>query len=327
MKLRFITTTAVASLFLLSSCLKKTDRLGFISDKGSIISEIATHNEEDPLFLSLSSVPPVETVDLLKVAVHNAKNLPSGDIKIKLALDPTLITAYNDDNMLTGTPDALVPLPFTAYTLGDPTLEITIPKGAYGEHIVTATITKAALDLTKTYAIGFKIVSVSEGQISDLAHSFMVVIGVKNPYDGVYSVVSGKVQRYTAPGTPEDASSPNFLLSGLLGPTNPDVYLVTVGATSVAFTNAAYTGVGLTWSGPMTGVAGIGGLKAVVDPATNLVTMSATEAPGGLTLTNWAGHTNSYNPATKTFTLAFRWNPTSTTREYEVVLKYKGARP
>src|SRR4029079_9580828 len=110
-----IITTAAASVLVLSSCLKKTDRLGFLDDKGSIVSEIATHNEGDPLFLSLSSVPPVETVDLFKVAVHNAKNLASGDIKIKLQLEPQLAVDYNIDNGLHG-PDSIISLPFNAYT-------------------------------------------------------------------------------------------------------------------------------------------------------------------------------------------------------------------
>lgn len=196
MKLRSIITTAAASVFILSSCLKKTDRLGFTNDKGSILSEIATHNEHDPLFVSVEPLPAVETVDLLKVAFHNAKNLPSGDIKIKLALKPSLITDYNTAN---GT--AFLPLPFAAYTLSDPTLEVTIPKGTYGEKQLKITITKAALSLTQTYALGFTIQSVSEGVISTIAKDFLFVVGVKNKYDGVYAVT----------GTFLDVTNANFV--------------------------------------------------------------------------------------------------------------------
>lgn len=314
MKLRSLITIALASVVFLSSCLKKTDRLGFINDKGSIVSEIATANEANPVFAAVSTVPAVETIDVIKVAFHNAKNLPSGDIKIKLVLDPTIITDYNTAN---GT--NYVPLPFAAYSLSDPTLEITIPKGTYGIHTLQATITKSALNLTQTYALGFKIQSVSEGVISDLASSELFVLGVKNIYDGIYSVVSGFVQRYTAPGVPSDPD----VLNGPLGPANPDVYLVTASATASTTTSSTYAGVGVTWANGG-GVGGIDGLKVTVDPATNLVTMSSVLAPS---LTNWAGHTNDYNPATKTFRLAFRWNPTANVREYQVVLKYKAPRP
>ena len=36
--------------------------------------------------------------------------------------------------------------------------------------------------------------------------------------------------------------------------------------------------------------------------------------------------TDHYNPATKTFYLNFRWNPTANRREYSVTIKYKGPR-
>lgn len=196
MKLRSIITTAAASVLILSSCLKKTDRLGFLGDKGSIVSEIATHNEADPLFVSVEPLPAVETVDLLKLAFHNAKNLPSGDIKIKLALKPSLITDYNTAN---GT--AFLPLPFTSYTLSDPTLEVTIPKGTYGEHQMKITVTKSGLSLTETYALGFTIQTVSEGVISDIAKNFLFIIGVKNKYDG----------QYTVTGTFLDVTNANFV--------------------------------------------------------------------------------------------------------------------
>jgi hypothetical protein len=68
-------------------------------------------------------------------------------------------------------------------------------------------------------------------------------------------------------------------------------------------------------------VAGINGLSIAIDPVTNLVTMASTQ---NLTLTNWAGHENKYDPVTQTFYLAFRWNPLANVREYEIVLKYKG---
>ena len=77
----------------------------------------------------------------------------------------------------------------------------------------------------------------------------------------------------------------------------------------------------LKWAYPNGSVAGINGLSISIDPVTNLVTMSSA---ANATLTNWAGHENKYDPITKTFYLAFRWNPAANVREYEIVLKYKG---
>jgi hypothetical protein len=195
MKLKLIIAT-ISSAVLLSSCLKNTDRFGFDGDKGAIVSEIASVNIADPLFVSVEPLPATETLDLLKVAFHNGKNKPSGDITVKLALKPSLIDDYNTAN---GT--AFLPMPLTSYTLSDPTLQVTLPKGTYGEHQMTITVNKTALSLTQTYALGFTITSVSEGVISDLAKDFLFIIGVKNKYDGQYKVT----------GTMTDVTNANFV--------------------------------------------------------------------------------------------------------------------
>jgi hypothetical protein len=70
-------------------------------------------------------------------------------------------------------------------------------------------------------------------------------------------------------------------------------------------------------------VAGVDGIRVTVDPVTNLTTSLSL---GNATFGNWAGNPNFYDPATKTFNLAFRWNPTAATREYLVVMKFKAPR-
>jgi hypothetical protein len=138
-------------------------------------------------------------------------------------------------------------------------------------------------------------------------------MNAKNPYDGMYKVIGGQVQRYTAPGAPEVGGSLNGPLAG-----NQDVTLTTIDANTVEIT-------GLQWAkGSGSGVAGIDNLRATVDPVTNLVTMRSL---GNATLTNWSGKVNRYDPATKTFNLAFDWNQTANRREYEIVLKYDRPRP
>jgi hypothetical protein len=188
---------------------------------------------------------------------------------------------------------------------------ITMNPGEFAKPILITIPNATVLDPSTLYGLGFTITTAdANGKISAVK-TVVIEIGAKNAYDGIYSYVSGLVTRYTAPGAPAGDA-----LSGPLNSANPDVTMSTVGAYTVEIT-------GQTWSGGTSGIAGIDNLRATVDPSTNLVNMIAL---GNGTLTNWAGHTNSYNPTTKTFTLAYRWNPTANVREYEVVYKYKGPR-
>ncbi|MFI5130972.1 MAG: DUF1735 domain-containing protein [Chitinophagales bacterium] len=308
--------TGISFLFVsvalaLASCVKKDDMYDETTSETNRKQIVQLYGADEEInLLALNLVPAVEDIVLIEVVRYpNSAADANQPLTIKLNKTTAPIDDYNTAN---GT--NYIELPLASYTLGSDISSLTF---APGESIkqVKINLKKDQLDLSKQYAIGFTITDVGTGAVlNDDMKTVLYAIGLKNAYDGVYSYVSGLVTRYTAPGVPA-----NDAFSGPLGPQNPDVEMVTLAAYSVGIE-------GLTWSGGTTGVGGIGGLKAVVDPATNLVTMSATEAPGGLTLTNWAGHVNKYDPATKTFTLAFRWNPTSTTREYEVVFKYKGPR-
>lgn len=192
--------------------------------------------------------------------------------------------------------------------------------GEFAKEILITIPNATLFNPSALYGLGFTIQSVTSGtgKIS-VAKSTVVEVGAKNQYDGIYSVESGLVTRYTAPGVPAgDAISGN--LAG-----NPDVHLITVGSNIVAIPPVSTVG-GLYWADAATNnsmVAGIDGVTVTVDQSTNLVTV---RSAGNATLANWAGKVNNYVPSTKTFNLAFRWNPTANVREYEVVLKYKKAR-
>jgi hypothetical protein len=122
----------------------------------------------------------------------------------------------------------------------------------------------------------------------------------------------------------------------------------TSGANSVSIPVAGQPGT-WTWSGGASGVAGIDGFSINVDPNTFVTTEFST---ANTTLSAWTGFpsgyvspgytgalptfpisapsapsVNKYDPATKTFHLAWRWNPSANIREYEVILKYKKPRP
>ena len=246
--------------------------------------------------------------------------------------DTSAVNFFNRDTVSTN-PNATNPnrvfyehLPAAWYTVGANTTKTGGRGGIYtvvlkpGEFIkdLNIIIPDATLfNPSAVYALAFTILSVNaDGKVSKLKSGIMTV-GAKNNYDGVYSFVSGLVTRYTAPGVPQGDA-----LSGPLGPVNPDIFMITTGANTVNIPPAGSAGQ-LTWSGGTSGVAGIDGLRFTVDPVTNLVTVTSA---GNATLMNWAGKVNRYDPATKTFFVAFRWNPTANVREYEAIFRYKAPR-
>jgi hypothetical protein len=199
------------------------------------------------------------------------------------------------------------------------TWTVTFNPGEFSKTVYITIPNATLLNPSALYGLGFTILTSDAGSKLSTQKSAIVEIGAKNPYDGIYSVVSGLVTRYTAPGVPAGDA-----ISGSLAG-NPDVYMITTGAYRCNIPPVSTPG-GLYWANAAVNnsmVAGIDGTSATVDPATNLVTMASA---GNATLTNWAGKTNNYVPSTKTFNLAFRWNPTSNVREYEIELKFKAPR-
>lgn len=195
---------------------------------------------------------------------------------------------------------------------------VTFNPGEFAKQIQIVIPDATVLDPSNLYALAFTITTIdASGKISNASRSVILQIGAKNDYDGVYSLLSGTVTRYTSPGVPA-----GDVLSGPLAG-NPDIILITSGAYSCAIPPAGVTG-GFFWAyGNNSMVAGIDGLTLTVDPNTNLTNMVSA---GNATLTNWAGHPNFYDPTNKTFSIAFRWNPAAATREYDVIFKYKTAR-
>lgn len=264
-----------------------------------------------PIIGSINSQATPQDFQLPNV-VLNQEGAAATDVTVTITPNNALIDAAEaaDPSL------DLTELPADAYTIS--TLSVVIPAGQKFSDVFKMTIANSTLlDPTATYALGFSITAVSAGYtIAANQKDIVVGFAIKNQYDGIYTVESGLVTRYTSPGVPAGDA-----ISGPLDG-NPDVYLITSGATSLSIPPSGSVGA-LYWSGGASQVAGIDGLSISIDPGTNQVTM---RSAGNATLTNWAGKDNYYDPATKQFHLAFRWNPTANVREYEVVLKYKGPR-
>ncbi|MBL0234812.1 MAG: DUF1735 domain-containing protein [Chitinophagaceae bacterium] len=181
MKLRSLLLIALVPA-LLTSCLKSKDSLGVIADDGSISSGIFDrfYYGQTKSFALLGS-PAIETLDLLDMR-YSAPRKKAGKIHAVLAVDNSLVTAYNTAN---GT--SFVALPTNAYTLPGG-LEFDFDPGNQGRHTFQLTLNKNNLNLQNAYAIGFKLVSVSEGVVDQLQKDIIVTILVKNKYDGNYAI-------------------------------------------------------------------------------------------------------------------------------------------
>jgi hypothetical protein len=255
------------------------------------------------------------------------------DVVSEAELAKTMIVTVKDDTAAVTALGGHLQLPTAWYTLQfngtkvggqGGTFTFTFKPGEFSKSVYVIVPDATLLNPSLLYGLGFTVLTADAGGKLSTQKSAVVEIGAKNAYDGIYSYVSGLVTRYTAPGVPA-----GDLLSGPLGPLNNDLILSTIGAYTVAIPASGNPGA-LTWSYltmPLSGVAGIDGIQLTVNPATNLTTVLSTGFAGSnATFANWAGHTNMYDPGTKTFSLAWRWNPTANVREYEFVLKYKGPR-
>lgn len=296
--------------FSLASCLKDDDLIGpeapgaisNIIEFGNISAPSSSINSTYPLYVqSFEMLPSVDLVVPVKiVGVYN----PQSDIKVVLEIDNTILADYNTEQEAD-----YKPLQSANYTV--PSLEVTIPKGQKSANFVVKILAEK-FDFDESYALGLKIKSVSEGVISGNFGNIIVATVPKNLYDGVYNMVSGKVQRYSAPGAPTTGDALNGDMSN-----NPDITLSSITGTTVEIAN-------LRWAGGTSTIAGIDNLRATVDPVTNLVTVRSV---GNASCANIPGAVNKYDPATKTFTLNFDWNQTSNKREVtNLVFKYDRVR-
>ena len=263
---------------------------------------------------SLEVSSSTQTISDLLILNLFAEKAATSDVTVTIVSDTSIVSAYNTANNT-----STLQLPVTSYNVAP--ITTTIKAGQRLDTISLPIATTASLDPNKLYGVGLRIASVSNGYIIATNYSkIYVTLSIKNKYDGVYSVVSGSVQRYTAPGTPDVSNSLSGNLAG-----NPDISLITTGANSVGIPAPVSPNPGtLYWAfGNNSQVAGIDNVRIAIDATTNLLTTSSL---GNATLANWEGKENRYDPATKTFYLNFRWNPNTNRREYSVVLKYKKPR-
>jgi hypothetical protein len=230
------------------------------------------------------------------VPVRLAANDPATeDIQVTLELDPSLLEAYNDS-----TGSALVEVPAGAYTLAN-NMVVTIPRGSR-EGYLQMTVKPSAI-ISGEFGLGFRIKSVSSSNylVSGNFNNAVVIVGVKNKYDGVYDN-DGYALRAADP-----------VLTGNYQ--NSEVQLITTGPNSVIYDELAY------WGDGASGI-GIGNPELAINPTTNKVTITSS---GGAM--NAPGYDSRYDPATKTFYISFTWGAGPAARLKIDTLGYTGPRP
>ena len=231
------------------------------------------------------------------------------DVVVNIGVKSAAVAELNADKSIISSYVPYVELPGSLYTISTPTVTIASGQRTASVKVLFKT---ANFDFSKKYALPISVTSTNYGGVSKNFGTVLLNVSAKNAYDGIYAMQTGSfVQRYTNPTTPTVNDALNGSTAG-----NPNVTLTTVGANTVEITN-------LRWAGGASTVAGIDNLRLTVDPATNLVTMSSLGTPN---LANVPGSVNKYDPATKTFTLNFDWNQTSTKRVYGLNIKYSGSR-
>jgi hypothetical protein len=211
------------SAVVLSSCLKSKDTLGFDGDKGSIVSEIFDVSYYGPIkFMSLDLLPATETVTGVTLRVFAPRsNKPSGKVKITLVEETGPVTAAG-----------YTPMPANAYSFASLTADV-----AAGEEVdIPLTIFKNNMNLSLTYGIGLKISTVSEGVISENVKSVVIGIGLKNRWDGRYSMTGTFVDYANSAFTYYGAAQELHLIT--TGPTSNNVFNKTLNGYGYLFLNA-----------------------------------------------------------------------------------------
>jgi hypothetical protein len=217
--------------------------------------------------------------------------------KVVITEDASVITAYN-----TAHSTGYIPLPATAFTI-DPSnpkvgndYTLTFGPGEFYRQLKLVVPNATVLDPNRKYALGFKVGSVdNNGKISASENQVLVEVGLKNRWDGVYTVN----------GTMVDLSTPT--ITGIYPLTWE---LRTTGSGTLAIFDKSR---GIQTHNILSGGAlsqyGTFGLNITLDPVTNKITsvvnpFGQPSANGRSAALDPTG-ANAYDPDTKTFKIKY----------------------
>jgi len=186
---RLLNISLFLSLVLgLTSCLKDENIIGpdapgairnVVEFKNPAVPSSSTSDVMPFYVLSYDIMP---SVDMNITVSYSGADPAPNDLTVKLALDDAAIETANDEQDLN-----MIPLPTSMYSI--PALNVTIPKGQR-TGTLKVTLKTDQFDLSKAYALGFKITGV-EGTSAPVSGNFgtiVVSVGAKNKFDGRYDV-------------------------------------------------------------------------------------------------------------------------------------------
>lgn len=285
---KLLSFTLIAITFLFSSCLKEKYDLGITDNTSRVLTEFTNGGAETLNSLSLDFGSGLVDVDVTEIRILPRSDARK-DVQVKIVLNPTLVADYNTAN---GTsyempPSGIFLMPQATYTL-TPSSKKTNIKIKVDPSAIPG----------NSYAIGFSIAEVSDGEISTIKKDYLVELKVKNNYEGTYHA-TGTLIRYNGPTTASPVAGTTII--------DEDKFLATVDQN--------------TCDAEMGAIAFTGGYMFLeVDPATNIVTVGPSFISPTFPTTAGNG-TSTYDPATGTFTLKYKYfNGVGNLREIQEVL-------
>jgi hypothetical protein len=309
----------ITGLALVNSC-KKADNPKPLGDAGNTIVKMPSEEGYKLISLNLQSTP--QTFVLVEVwrDVPNEAELNKTTVAI-IKQNQVVISDFNSTN---GT--SYIALPNASFRVDPATprsgddYTVTFNPGEFYKEIKITIPDATVLDPTKAYALGFRIGSVDRGgKISGDQNQILVEIGLKNKWDGKYTL-HGDFYHPT--------QSPNW------DPFTVNVEMWTSGANSVKMYVPDFGG--FYHPGLFMGTLSAFGSQEpeyTIDPTTNAVTVQNSYPRAVTFYTKFAGYNSRYDPATKTIYAKFGYNLgpggtfiSGTSRAWTDTLVYVGPR-
>lgn len=184
----------VSSVLAFTSCIKDNDFFSTDTSESNRKTIIKiSGGGGDPVQRARDVSPTIDTFMLIEVrrdaANQGELNQP---LTVQLVKDAGIITAYNQAH---GT--NFVELPSSAYTLLDDINALTFQPGEFAKE-VRIRLNKSQLDLSKQYALAFKVGNAGTAVASATGGEVIYAVGVKNRFDGIYKS-TGYFEHPTAP--------------------------------------------------------------------------------------------------------------------------------
>jgi hypothetical protein len=293
----------LAGLLVVSSCKRDFIYGDITPNTDRIIVEFTDAKEAHSIAMDYTSSAILVDVADLEFMVRSAvKN----DETVKIRANSDIVNDYNTEN---GTSYNSVPLNLFGFESTDIVLSASERKKKVRIRIKPSDVAIGE------WAIGLEIVSTSSGEVSQLANKLVLILSVKNKYDGVYHM-KGFYIRTDAVGAPYN------------GPFETDVFMITTGPNSVAMYSDELGG----FAQPFFDF-GAGQLTAFGNVGPE-VTFNASDVASGIAnytgtppMTLYPGANSRYvGGATPVIYLKYYYNPDPANRIFADTLIYTGPR-